>query len=1009
MLNLRPRFLTKRGVCALVCVGCLFLPSRVAGQTADPPAATNASEGHRITVIVLDAATERPIPGARLSIRAMRERSTAEADGEGRYVAHLPESATSSWGIQATFPGYVGKQSAAGFGPEQTPVPPPSSLTLRLHRAETLRGKVADASGQPVPDVKITIHCRGSMSADGSPWIFDEFSASTDADGVFELACWPTTGLDGVESFTMTLDHPAHLPERLGWSRELDPQSLRSQRQKVFLTDLLAGYGEFRIEPDRRTPVRVAGRVTDAGGQAVAGARVRVASGGSTTAGAVETETDAEGTFSVEFMPAREAEVSDKARVVVEKPGYAAQVEVARLATAGDLRISLTPTSPIRGVVLDAESRPIEGARVGLNRMGQMSPTGWHWSATTGADGTFECAFPAEGVNLTVSKTGLQVYRSLSPVRGELIRVMLGPKAYVEGRVTQRSDGSAVPAFRVMTGQVSAQGAVYWPDARGSTGQPVFRDGVYRIEMPVPSSNNDAFRLRIVAEGLRPVESPVMRSGPQTVRWDVELEPLGRYVGRVVDSSGAAVPEVTIYGWVGDLSDSVFIRDFEIQKGHLSRGARVHTARTDDGGTFELPHEDDLGVLIAVHHAGWSVVHRPAVEAGDLMLSPWGRIEGRMYKGSVPDANRRMTTWATAPQAERSVQVSFAFDTECDSEGRFRLRALPGENLVSALTWHEEVRHGRYTTPGGFRPAWTARVQVQPGESAGVEFGLGGRTVTGRILGYGGNEALRPSSFSLVRVFPKHPTNAQNADGSYNKEVLAEWYESAEVQEHLKKQNQYHVSPDATGRFQVEGVTPGDYFLSGALIDIEEPSRDAARSDRERVYTIPEVGDASPVDLGDIALLPPSESETAGKGTTVGQLAPDFTVTTLDGRSVRLSDLRGKVVVLDFWATWCGPCLRQVPFLTEVQSRFGAQADFVMLGLSLDRSIDELKRGVDEHKLTWRQALLEGESGEAIKKNYGIRGIPHLVVIGRDGMIEGNNVFGEWLATSVEAAMAKKP
>src|SRR5664279_667848 len=71
------------------------------------------------------------------------------------------------------------------------------------------------------------------------------------------------------------------------------------------------------------------------------------------------------------------------------------------------------------------------------------------------------------------------------------------------------------------------------------------------------------------------------------------------------------------------------------------------------------------------------------------------------------------------------------------------------------------------------------------------------------------------------------------------------------------------------------------------------------------------------------------------KATASGNLAPDFTVTDIDGKKLKLSDYRGKVVLLDFWATWCAPCRAEIPHFVEMQQKYGSQG-FQIVGISMD-------------------------------------------------------------------------
>lgn len=112
--------------------------------------------------------------------------------------------------------------------------------------------------------------------------------------------------------------------------------------------------------------------------------------------------------------------------------------------------------------------------------------------------------------------------------------------------------------------------------------------------------------------------------------------------------------------------------------------------------------------------------------------------------------------------------------------------------------------------------------------------------------------------------------------------------------------------------------------------------------------------------------------------------APPFTVRDLDGRTVRLQDLRGKPVVLDFWATWCAPCRVSMPELDTLQDQY-AEEGLVVLGLSLDEDgPDKVRRFVDKLGVKFRVAL----ATERMLSQYGpIRSAPTTVFINRKGLV----------------------
>jgi len=115
-----------------------------------------------------------------------------------------------------------------------------------------------------------------------------------------------------------------------------------------------------------------------------------------------------------------------------------------------------------------------------------------------------------------------------------------------------------------------------------------------------------------------------------------------------------------------------------------------------------------------------------------------------------------------------------------------------------------------------------------------------------------------------------------------------------------------------------------------------------------------------------------------------GNLAPDFELTSLDGTSVTLSQFRGKVVILDFWATWCQPCKLELPHFSELQRELGAQG-LQIIGISLDQGgRSEVASFVRESKIPY---IIVMGNGKVMRDFGGIRGIPTTFVIDKQGSI----------------------
>ena len=116
--------------------------------------------------------------------------------------------------------------------------------------------------------------------------------------------------------------------------------------------------------------------------------------------------------------------------------------------------------------------------------------------------------------------------------------------------------------------------------------------------------------------------------------------------------------------------------------------------------------------------------------------------------------------------------------------------------------------------------------------------------------------------------------------------------------------------------------------------------------------------------------------------------APDFTLSDLSGKPVRLADLRGKVVFLTFWATWCPYCQREFPSLGHLYQQF-RKKDFVVLAVNIAEPADRVKKYVAEHKFTFSTLL---DSNAHVSTLYGVRGTPTRFLINRQGNIIAGSI-----------------
>ncbi|MFM7234980.1 MAG: peroxiredoxin family protein [Flavobacteriales bacterium] len=135
-------------------------------------------------------------------------------------------------------------------------------------------------------------------------------------------------------------------------------------------------------------------------------------------------------------------------------------------------------------------------------------------------------------------------------------------------------------------------------------------------------------------------------------------------------------------------------------------------------------------------------------------------------------------------------------------------------------------------------------------------------------------------------------------------------------------------------------------------------------------------------------------------GTAIGDEAPDIVMAGVDGKTIKLSSLRGKIVLIDFWASWCGPCRRENPNVVDAYEKYKKAKwknakGFDIFSVSLDQNVDAWKAAIEKDGLVWKNHVsdLKGwQNGAAAV--YGVSGIPMSFLIDENGIIVAKNLRG---------------
>ena len=838
--------------------------------------------------------------------------------------------------------------AAAGYEPKEVhvDVPSGSELAVKLKPgAQVLRGIVVDENGKPVHRAKIRPGLYGSWAP----------QAVTDKQGRFEIIGIPA---DKTRLFP-TIVHPDYVPKD-GFAQPLDSDKVTDASWTL------------------RVGAVVTGRVTaKADGRPLAG--IPITTGFSRFASNrvnPEAKTDAQGRY-------RLAGINPGAALIHAFSDHFAPSTKRVAAEVGNPNVvdfQLEPGKPVTGRLTDPKGKPVDDVWIITDTWEGVRM--FRREAHSDTDGRFALThMPSTPVEIHLIKRGYVSARDLMAVGGQHYDVTFTP--IVKHTVTLRLADTKKPPQKVEIHkgyQFPGREQISWNRHSHLERDYDSRTGSYEIKESERSSARRFLRFRV--PGYRDAQVPIPADATEPESFEFVLEKLDVIRGRVVtadDQRPLGGITVALINKQDRIRMDHYI-EFEAGFRRLEEFTGIHAA-SNANGSFQLPRfepDKQYDVLLSNKGAGFHYIPNAqavfAQKPVELPFPEHGTIEGTVLVAGEPSPGEYVRiAWIPNAGAENDWDYPFGFGgrVQVDAKGRFRFEGLgPGRYRL--------CRVRAFSTPGmGGISCYLASEELVLEPGATLTHNLvqpAGHTVTGRTVDPQG-KPLADGIVSVTRVTPDR--------------------ERIEV-----------VRADAEGRFTVRHLPAGRLEFSADHYT-RQTGRSCGLGDRDyRAQTTADVAEGAKVTITMEPTTP--GQQTAAKLT--GTLPPDFTARLFGSeKTFSLSEQWGKVVAIDFWATWCGPCLQVMPEMKKIYEEYKNRDDVVFITISLDNSDNkERLRDMIKDKDLRFPIMYSGKGWEdEAARAFGVRGIPSSFVIGRNGRFAAERLPGSKLAAAIKDAVDK--
>jgi peroxiredoxin len=590
----------------------------------------------------------------------------------------------------------------------------------------------------------------------------------------------------------------------------------------------------------------------------------------------------------------------------------------------------------------------------------------------------------------------------------------------VTGRVVDAETSQPLPAFYLTTGTQDRERTGFeWAEKSRA----VATHGTFDVSL---AKERLAPAVLIEADGYLPQTSGPIRGLETNLTF--RLKKGGGPSGVVLTPEGRPAAGRTVY--LPRRKEFIYLTGPKLTPKATSPAMR--STVTDTAGRFSFAPDLAASAVVVSDEEGFAQVRVEDLPASpEVRLQAWARVEGTLKIGSEPGRHetvRLADAFATEAYYPRTFPpYVISVETTTDEAGRFVFPRVPPVDV--------KVFHAPKLGRGEARLVAITQLTnltLKAGETRQTTLGGQGRPVVGRVVlkNYRKPIDWTDQAFWMDSVSPAPPECPNFESISNNYHVALRAARSAEEKEEAqarflaeqdrvarllgayfatpagreysfsKRRYVLRFAPD--GSFRVDDVPGGKYELTIDLRELDDkrgqrksPMIAVCRREIE-VQDAPAGHRDTPLDLGVLNMLAQLHP---------GEVAPEFAVKTVEGQTVKLSDYKGKFVLLDFWATWNAASVADLPSLRETYAAFAKDPRFAMIGLNLDTNLATARAFLAENQTSWPQGFLGPRRESEVADRYGVENLPFIILIDPNGRVLMMGLNGQTIKSAAHVAL----